>query len=123
MALTPPFVLPQNQKTPNVGSTPTLIFGSEQTCFIDNISFCNTCGTDLYFWIYVLDEILVDDVPTPRQTFRKFHQLLKADETLDMVFQTIDIPASGDLYYAYSDFSGNFFDSIVYYRALTEVPA
>jgi len=122
MALNPPFVIPKLEITPNVGSTPEKIFGSQQSCFIDSISLCNTTDDDLFFDIKVLGEREENNVLVPKEAYHSKKRLLKANETLELELGTLKMPQSGDLFYANSDFSGNRFDVLVSYRELTEVP-
>lgn len=123
MPLSPPFVLPKLEITPDIGSSATKIFGSQQSCYIDSISLCNTSDSDLFFDIKIIAERIEDDVPVVKEAYHSRKRLLKSNETLELELGSLKSPESGDLIYANSDFSGNMFDALVSYRELTEVPA
>lgn len=122
MALTPPFVIPLFNIIPNIESTPTLIFGSQQSCYIDSISFCNTTDNDLFFDLFIAGERTINNVLVAVQAYHSKKRLLKANQTLELELGALKSPQSGDLFYANSDFSGSTFDVLVSYRELTEVP-
>lgn len=122
MPVSQPFVLPKLEITPNVGSTPTKIFGSQHACFIDSVSLCNTTDGDIFFDIKIIGEREENNILVLKEAFHSRKRLLKANETIELELGSIKSPESGDLLFANSDFSGNNFDVLVSYRELNEVP-
>lgn len=102
--------------TKAVGSTPLLVFGSQQHCIVDSIFACNTTNQDIFVDVKVLAE---RDLVAKEYCLYKKLFIPKLDKrqliTKDLYLQT------GDLLYASSDFSGSLFDVEVSGRELTEL--
>lgn len=121
MSLSSIFSIPKLEITSNIGSTPIKIFGSQNSCFVDSISLCNTTNNDLYFDLKVLGEREENNTFITKEAYHSKKRLLKANETLELELGSLKMIESGDLFYANSDFSGNFFDVLISYRELKEV--
>ncbi len=120
---TPPFVNFRMKPTKNIGSTPTLIFGSSYACVIAGIIIANQTENALLFSLYLLRE---EGTPTPSEAVEYPFSLdrhLEAQASLDWLEGKDLILEAGDTLYAYSDYNENLFNTFVSYRELTELGA
>ena len=70
MPLTPPLCHPGNLRLRQIlAALQTKIFGSQQSCYIDSISLCNTSDSDLFFDIKIIGERIEDDVPVVKEAY------------------------------------------------------
>jgi hypothetical protein len=109
------FVQFKNNPTGNVGSTPTEIFTNSNTCIIDSILFINLTNKQIIISSYLLRPIST----TPTQ-FDMQQIAIPANGSSELFLGSLFMTEPDDAIYAYSDFSGNLFNSFVNYRALTE---
>lgn len=110
--------------TSSIEMTPTLIFGSENTCVIDSIWVCNTSPNDIYVTIYILR------IDVGNFYFRNNH-LIISQSSQDLLNTSIvnGIPLyapstmilqSTDILHAYTETPGSTFDCFVSHRQLLE---
>jgi hypothetical protein len=110
--------------TSSIDTTPTLIFGSTNTCIIDSIWVCNTSPVDIYVTIYILR------VDVGNFYFRNNH-LITSQSSQDLLNTSIinGVPLyapstmilqSTDILHAYTENPGSTFDCSVSYRQLLE---
>jgi hypothetical protein len=104
--------------TLNIASTPTLIFGSEHTCILDGLVLANQTDSTIIVSLYILREVVQNNATEFSLANKIILQPNERTDILDAATLTLE---SGDLLYAYSDFSGNTFNSFVSYRELTEL--
>lgn len=105
--------------TPNIDSTPTIIFGKQATCIIDRVLLCNKTDQDIYVDIWVKTERLIDDNFVEQDTFTRKKLFITKFGSVQALEES-EVMESGDLMYANSDFSGNFFDCTISARLLLE---
>jgi len=113
-----PFVNFKMQPTLNISSTPELIFGSQYTSILDSIVLANQTDGNIIVSLYILREVVQDNA-TEFTLANKI--ILSPKERLDLLDAATLTLEAGDLLYAFSDFSGNLFNSFVSYRELTEL--
>lgn len=114
MAIAPPWVNFKLYTTAQVGSTPTLVFGSQQACIIDEVQITNT----------IQEKILVDITILREDGINYFflkQQPINVYGIVNVLKGSVLYLEPGDLLYANSDFSGNLFDCLVSYRQLNEL--
>lgn len=114
-----PWVEPISVLTVGVDSTPAIIYGQQVTSWIDSVHLCNTTDQDIYIDIKILAEREEDEGFVTKEPYlarRLFIPKFGRIEVTEMP-KTMQ---SGDLMYANSDFSGNFFDSHISARLLLE---
>lgn len=108
-----PYVIPRMQCTGDIGSTPTLIFGSPYTCFLDGLIFSNLMNNDILLSAYV---IRTDELPYRFMINKPF----AANESMDWLYNKHLTLESGDTIWANSDYADNLFCTMISYRELTE---
>ena len=116
-----PFVNFKLQVTKNIGSTPTLIFGSQFGCMIDGMIFANQVDTQILFSFYLLRE---EGTPTPTEAVEYpfvLNKPLAAKDSIDWLESKSLFLQPGDTIFAYSDYNDNLFNTFVSYRELTEL--
>lgn len=123
--MTTPFVIPSRRITLNIGITPTLIFGNDKnTCSLESILITNQTSAITLVYFYILTEHVNGNltksngaIECPFINYIELEPMGYRDVFKDIrVFYLVP----GDLLYAYSNFSGNIFNSFVSYRELTE---
>ena len=117
----PPFVNFRMKPTKNIGSTPTLIFGSSYACVIAGIIIANQTQNALLFSLYLLRE---EGTPTPSEAVEypfNINMNLESQKSVDWLEGKDLILEAGDTLYAYSYYDGNLFNTFVSYRELTEL--
>jgi len=114
--------------TNDIGSTPTLIFGSEKSCSIESIWIVNTTQNSLFVDITILREI--DNEPKSTYIIRKLpitaygkQEIINANiqnnvgiSSTPQAYYTLP----GDTMFANSDFIQNRFECHVNYREFVE---
>ena len=116
-----PFVNFRMKPTKEIGSTPTLIFGSQFGCMIDGLIVANQVDTQILFSLYLLRE---EGTPTPTEAVEYpfvLNKPLTAKESIDWLEAKALFLQPGDTLYAYSDYNENLFNTFVSYRELTEL--
>jgi hypothetical protein len=103
------------EMTPNIDSTPTLVFGKPNNSIVDTIVLCNTTEQDIFIDIKILGER--DDVPIT--VYRVNNYLIPKLGSAQILGESMILQA-GDLLYANSDFADNTFDCMISYRQLLE---
>lgn len=113
-----PFVNFKMLPTANINSTPTIIFGNDQyTCVLDGIILASVTNNVILVTLYVAREVTIGT----ETDFILANQIsLNPSERINVLSDSFTLE-SGDLLYAYSDFSGNIFNSFISYRELTEL--
>ena len=112
------FVNFKMQPTLNISSTPELVFGSECTAILDGLILASQSDNTMVASLYILREVSKDkatEFTLANKVVLNPHQQL---DILDNATLTLE---AGDLLYAYSDFSGNLFNTFISYRELTEL--
>lgn len=106
------------QPTLNISSTPELIFGSQYTSILDSIVLANQTDGNIIVSLYILREVVQGNA-TECTVANKI--VLSSKSRIDILDSATLTLEAGDLLYAFSDFSGNLFNSFVSYRELTEL--
>lgn len=117
-----PFVHFKMQPTNLIGSTSTLIYGSQTTCLLDGLTLANQTSNTILVSCYLLREI-VGDTPDPvTEDFYLFKNMpILALQSMDwMQGKSMTLEAE-DTLFAYSDYNDNLFNTFVSYRELTEL--
>jgi hypothetical protein len=97
----------------NINNTPTKIFGSEYTCILDSAIWINLSNVPITVYAYVLKD--------STQTIFCPGVEIKPLGYTDWIYNATLYLEAGDFLYAYSDYSGKLFNSIVSYRQLNEL--
>jgi hypothetical protein len=114
-----PWVDPISVLTVGVDSTPAIIYGQQITSFIDSVHLCNTTDQDIYVDIKILGEREEDNVFVTKESYLARRLFIPKFGSIEVMGKPKTMQ-SGDLMYANSDFSGNFFDSHISARVLLE---
>lgn len=114
-----PWVDPISVPTSGVDSTPTIIYGQQITSFIDSVHLCNTTDQDIYVDIKILGEREEDNQFVVKEAYLARKLFIPKFGRIEVMGMPKTMQ-SGDLMYANSDFSGNFFDSHISARLLLE---
>lgn len=114
-----PWVDPVSVLTTGIDSTPTIIYGDQVASFIDSVHLCNTTDQDIYVDIKILAEREGDDGFVTKEPHLRRRMFIPKFGSIEVVERPKTMQ-SGDLMYANSDFSGNFFDSHISARRLLE---
>lgn len=115
---TTPFVNFKMLPTLKIGSTPTIIFGSDQcTCLIDGIVLANLTPSAIIVTVYVSREIT-----SGAETKIVFanHVSIQSNDRVDLLLNCSLTLQPGDLLYAFSNYSYNIFNTFVSYRELVQ---
>lgn len=113
-----PFVVFKMWPTVNINSTPTLIFGNDQnSCLLDSLLVSNITDNVIIVKFYILREV----EETPIEFVLANNIVINANDRIDLLKDSTLTLELGDTLYAYSDFSGNLFNTFVSYRSLTEL--
>jgi len=104
--------------TLKVGSSPTIIFGSDlYTCLIDGIVLANLTTNAIFVTVYVSREITTG---TDTKFIFANHVSIQASDRVDLLLNCALTLQAGDLLYAFSNYSYNTFNSFVSYRELVQ---
>ena len=115
-----PFVNFERWLAQDIDSTPNLIFGNDQSnCIIDGVFITNTTPNVISVNIYILYE---DDEEIPTQHTLGQSISIDAYGCIDLLKGSTITTKAGDTIFAYSDFSGNLFNTCVSYRVLNQTP-
>lgn len=107
--------------TLKVGSTPTLILGSDQyTCLIDGIVLVNLTSSAIIVTVYVIREIT--EGKGTNIVFAN-HVSIQSNDRVDLLLNCSLTLQHGDLLYAFSNYSNNIFNTFVSYRELVQTLA
>jgi hypothetical protein len=118
MSSTTPFVNFKMHPTLKVGSTPTIILGSDQyTCLIDGIVLANLTPNAIIITVYVAREII--EGKESNIVFAN-HVSIQANDRVDLLLNCSLTLQPGDLLYAFSNYSNNIFNTFVSYRELVQ---
>lgn len=114
-----PFVVFKMWPTANINSTPTLIFGNDQNgCILDGILVSNITDNVIILKFYILREV---EEETATEFVVANNVVINANDRIDILKDSTLTLEIGDTLYAYSDFSGNLFNTFISYRSLTEL--
>jgi hypothetical protein len=108
---------PKNFCTRRINNTPSIIFGSQQTSFIDSIAITNTVANNIFVTINLLQE---NESLIAVEYCRRNKVLIPSFDTLILLKGDLQNSMPGDLWLAHTDSSFNFCDSILSYRELTQ---
>lgn len=111
------FVFSKLKIASQIGSTPTLIFGSDHGCAILSILLCNTTAEEALVTLYILRE--EETIPVSAELYMNVK--IAAFETVELIKETDLRTEAGDTIHASSAFSGSLFNSFVSYREFTEL--
>lgn len=111
------FVFSKLKISSKIGSTPTLVFGSDHGCAILSILLCNATAEEALITLYILRE--EDTIPLNAELYMNVK--LGAFQTLELIKETDLRTEAGDTIYASSSFSGSVFNCFVSYREFTEL--
>jgi hypothetical protein len=117
MVATPPFTTVKRTATKQIGSTPLLVYGSDNASFIDGIWVCNTTNDEIFVNFSTLDErnLVAQDSQVMNMV------VLNPYESKDLLKGAIIIMEPGDLMYGYTTDSAALFDCHISHRILNEV--
>lgn len=114
--------IPENVLTIRINNTPEIISGSQDTCYIDSIRLVNRTFSNIFATIFVKEEtedLIIKDCLIDNEILippkRNEHGGVTLISTRDIL-----ILKPGDLLFAHSDSSANFFDCAVMRRRLTQ---
>ena len=115
--------------TANVASTPTLVFGSNNTCEIVSIIIVNRTSNPLLVDLTILREIeetpitfyLANKIPIAALGKQEILNLCVNSQGLTYT-ETILYLQNGDTMHANSNFINNKFDCLISYREFSELP-
>ena len=115
-----PFVDYKRWPVQDIDSTPTLIFGNDQTnCIIEGLFITNTTNNIINVNVYMLYE---DEDGNPIEHYLVKSLKINALDSVDFLKGNQIIVKSEDTIFAYSDFSGNLFNTYVSYIELNQTP-
>jgi hypothetical protein len=100
--------------TPQIGSTPQLVFGKPVTCILDSIVLCNTTDQEMFIDMYVLRP-----GDTPITVYRVNNLLIPKRSSIQVIEKPMTVEGN-DLFYAKSDYDNNLFDCMISNRQLLE---
>lgn len=116
-----PFVVPRMWPVMNIDSTPTIIFGNDQTtCILDSIIISNLTSNQILVSLYIAREITIG---TESDFIFGNSIPINPNDRIDILKGSTITLELGDLLYAYSDFSGNTFNTFISYRELNQLSA
>lgn len=108
--------------TKDIGSTPTLIFGKQNTCILESMIFANQVDNSILFSFYLLRE---EGSPTPTEAIEYPFVLdlrMESKQSLDwLTGKNPLIVRGGDTLWAYSDYNINLFNTFISHRELKQV--
>lgn len=117
MATSRPFVTIRRTATKQIDSTPLLVYGSENSSFVDSIWVCNRNNKDIFVNFQTLDER-----NNEADDFQLMNSIvLTPYESKELLKGAIINMEPGDLMYGYTTYSGDRFDCHVSYRELNEI--
>lgn len=103
--------------TTNIGSTPLLVFQSEDICILQSIKFINTTNNT----IKVFSNITRDFGSGDTETYMYVPGVpIEPLGRIDVLEKSLENIKPGDTLYAYSDFSSNRFNCFISYQALVQ---
>lgn len=112
-----PYIVPKCVSTKDIDSTPLLIYGFDNSSFVDSIWLCNTTNKEIFITIQRLIE---RNLVTSTSNFANYY-VMEPYESKEILKGSILNMEPGDLLYGFTSYSGDRFDSHVSSRLLTEV--
>lgn len=105
--------------TPNIDSTPLIVYGATNNTIVDRMHLCNTTDQDIFVDISILTEREIDSEFVVQTTFLENKLPIPKYGSIEALKESMTL-RSGDIMYASSDFSGNRFDCLMSVRRLLE---
>lgn len=109
-----PWVNHKLEMTPQIGSTPQVVFAKAVVSILDSIVLCNTTDQEMFVDIYILRP------GDPPITCYRSNKLLIPKRSSIQVLEKPMIIEANDLMYAQSDYSNHLFDCMISNEQLLE---